>query len=76
MPWFITKEDRGKAMSMIAEGLRAKSAQVAMDVGINKVVSVSNGFDTVMTAMTAAVFPQSRAVQSRGSRIVQSGEHA
>ena len=62
MRWKTTKEDvKGKAMSIIVEGLSAEAVHVAMGVGIDEVANTTNGLDKLMEAMTAVVFPQSRA---------------
>jgi hypothetical protein len=56
------EEDKYRALSSIVEALRGEAALVAMDVGMDKLMNKKlTGFDDLVTAMTARVFPQAQA---------------
>ena len=56
------EEDKHRALSSIVEALRGEAALVAMDVGMATLMDTKmTGFDELLKAMTARVFPQAQA---------------
>ena len=56
------EEDKYRALSSIVEALRGEAVLVAMDVGMDKLMNEKlTGFDELVKAMTARVFPQAQA---------------
>ena len=55
-------DDKHRALSSIVEALRGEAALVAMDVGMTTLMdNKMTGFDELLKAMTARVFPQAQA---------------